>query len=83
MMFDPSKAKVGDEVSASITVRGGNIDTAVGLSFAAPALSEWQALIVRALPSDLDVTYSDTFVAKPQGEYSATRTLKVIEKAKS
>ncbi len=73
------KAKIGDEIEAAITVRGGSVTEDFALQVAAPRLSDWQASQSGLLPDGAHFEASDAFTAKPQGEYSVTRTLKVVE----
>jgi hypothetical protein len=71
--------KLGDEIKAAITVRGGSVTEDFALQVAAPRLSDWQGLQSDRLPDGAHFEASDAFTAKPQGEYSVTRTLKVVE----
>ena len=73
------KAKIGDEIKAAITVRGGSVTEDFALQVAAPRLSDWQASQSDLLPDGAHFEASDAFTAKPQGEYSVTRTLKVVD----
>lgn len=74
-----AKAKIGDEIKASITVRGGTVTEEFARQVAAPRLNDWQASLNDRLPNGAQFEASDEFKAKPQGEYSVTRTLKVVE----
>jgi hypothetical protein len=74
-----AKAKLGDEIKAAITVRGAAVTEEFAMQVAAPRLSDWQASQSDRLPDGAHFEASDAFTAKPQGEYSVTRTLKVVK----
>lgn len=71
----------GDTVQVSITARGSDMTEALGRVLATPALSNWERSITPQLADGLEFEASDTFAAKPQGEFSVTRILTVRSKA--
>lgn len=73
------KLPIGAEAKAAITVRGSSVTQDWAIATAAPRLNEWQASQNERLPDGAHFEATDTFAAKPQGEYSVTRTLKVVE----
>lgn len=73
------KLTIGAEISTSITVRGQSVDEQYALTAAKSPLDAWQAGKAELLPDGAKFEASDAFSAKPQGEYSVKRTLKVVE----
>jgi hypothetical protein len=73
--------ELGDTISASITVRGQRVTESSGLALASAPLDDWQRSQDYRLQEGWAFEPSTTFADKPQGEYSVTRTLKVIEAA--
>jgi hypothetical protein len=71
----------GDTVQASISARGSDMTEALGRVLASPALTNWERSITPQLSDGLEFVGEDTFAAKPQGEFSVTRTLTVRNKA--
>ena len=69
----------GDVVAAAITVRGGFITEAQGIEMAKPALNAWQRQQMARLPEGHRFEFTDSFVDKPQGEYSVKRELTVVK----
>lgn len=78
---DIAALKIGDVVKGSVTVRGNHLTEEQGMVLASPLLKNWQAAQGGRLSTDMDFDASDAFAAKPQGEYSVTRTLTVRAKA--
>lgn len=74
----PAVLQEGDELSAGVTVRGQSKTDAQALALAKPLLSEWHGQQLSILPLGCHFQSSDIVSPKTNGEFSVTRTLKVV-----
>jgi hypothetical protein len=74
----PAVLHEGDELSAGITVRGQDKTDAQALALAKHRLDQWQGQQLSILPLGCHFQSSDIVTPRRSGEFSVTRTVKVV-----